>query len=315
MTSQQSRWLLLAAFQALAGLTLLPFAALGRWSGPELLVVLCALVWLLLAAINAIGRDRLPPAAFEASIYASVGVLVVHSAVTPRPPMQVLDGLELLILMLAAAFSLSAFRVRALLVVGSALYLVALVMNPQPLGIWIGPVIVAMVTATTLVVLRLLDEIRRVSEHDPLTGALNRAGLRTQAEVVRALSERNGRPTTVVFIDLDGFKAYNDRHGHVAGDRLLADLVGGFRRRLRRSDLVARIGGDEFVLVLPGMDPERGEAVLNRLSRHAPIGFTYGSWQWHPDEEFLTAVDEADRLMYLHKQRLREQAVESPQQH
>lgn len=314
MTAHPSRVLLLAAFQALAGLALLPFVV-HDWARGELPVLLCALAWLTLAAINAGGRDRLPPAAFEASIYASVGILVAHSALTPRPPMQVLDGLELLILMLAAAFALPAMRVKALLVAGSALYLLALTVNPQPLGIWIGPVVIAMVTATTLVVLRLLDEVRRVSEHDPLTGALNRAGLRVQAEIVRSLAERTKRPTTVVFMDLDKFKPYNDRYGHAAGDRLLIELVRGFRRRLRKADLVARIGGDELVLVLPGMDPVQGDAVMTRLRKHAPIGFTYGLWEWHPGEEFLSAVDEADRLMYLHKQRLREQAVKSTQRH
>lgn len=219
--------------------------------------------------------------------------------------MQVLDGLELLILMLAAAFSLPAVRVRLLLLVAGALYLLSLAVISQPLAIWIGPVITAMVAATTLVVLRLLERIREVGERDPLTGALNRAGLRAQAEVVRSLAERTGLPTTVVFIDLDDFKPYNDRYGHVAGDRLLADLVDGFHHRLRRSDLVARIGGDEFVLVLPGLGPEQTAAVVDRQQRYAPIGFTFGAWQWHPGEEFLAAVDEADRQMYVAKQRER----------
>ena len=308
------RHVLLAACQVLAGLTLLPFVASGGWTGTELPVLLCALGWLGLAGITLAVGERLA-AGFEWSVYASVGLVLVHSAVTSRPAMQVLDGLELLVLMIVAAFALSAVRVRILLVVAGVLYLVSLTLNPQPLGIWIGPVIIAIVAATTEVVLRLLELVRQVSEHDPLTGALNRAGLRNQAEIVRALAERSGRPTTVVFIDLDGFKPYNDQRGHVAGDRLLSELVSGFRHRLRRSDLVARTGGDEFVLVLPGLGPEQTEAVMARLIRYAPIGFTYGAWQWHPGEEFLDAVHEADRLMFLHKQRLREQAVRARDPH
>lgn len=314
MYSHAPRHVLLAAFQALAGLALLPFVATGGWSGGELPVLLCAIGWLALAAITLAVGDRLPTV-YEWSVYASAGLLIMHCYVTPRPPMQVLDGLELLVLMLAAAFALPALKVRVLLVVAGVLFLVALSLNPQPLGIWIGPVIIAMIAATTEVVLRLLERVRLVSEHDPLTGALNRAGLRNQAEIVRALAERTGRPTTVVFIDLDKFKPYNDLHGHVAGDRLLSDLVTDFKKRLRTSDLVARTGGDEFVLVLPGMGPEQTAAVMTRLARYAPIEFTYGAWQWHPDEEFLTAVDEADGLMYLHKQQLREQAVQARDPH
>jgi GGDEF domain-containing protein len=305
MPGHRTRFHHLAVFQTLAGLAVLPFVVHGAWEGGQPPALLVALGWLTLAAFNALGGRRLPEAAHEASLYASTALVLAQTVVIPSPAIQVLAGPELLVLGLAAACALPALHVRIWLVLTCGLYLLVLALHAPSLDIWIGTAVVAMVVATTLAVLHLLQEVTLVSEHDPLTGALNRAGLRSRAEMVQALSLRTGSPTSVVFIDLDGFKPFNDRHGHVAGDRLLVDLVRGFRHHMRPSDLIARIGGDEFVLLLPGVTPDQAEAVVARLARHAPLGFTHGTWQWHPGEEFLTAVDEADRLMYQHKQRRR----------
>lgn len=69
------------------------------------------------------------------------------------------------------------------------------------------------------------------------------------------------------------------------------------------------------MLVLPGLGPEQTAAVMGRLSRQAPVRFTWGAWQWHPDEEFLAAVDEADQVMYAYKQKRRERPVQARHPH
>ncbi|MFN8126990.1 MAG: GGDEF domain-containing protein [Candidatus Nanopelagicales bacterium] len=86
---------------------------------------------------------------------------------------------------------------------------------------------------------------------DPLTGALNRRGLQHSADLVHDLEIRRHLATSIVEIDLDGFKRFNDTNGHHAGDDLLAALVEDWSSVLRGTDILARTGGDEFVLVLP----------------------------------------------------------------
>lgn len=298
MRRHTPRRLALASFQALAAAAIVPF--LVRDGGEVgALLMLTPIAWTALALANVVApSDR----AERVSLAVSAGLIVFHSAITPRPTLQVLDGLELLIVCLFAVFAMPPAHTRILATAASLLYLGALVANRTGLDVWIGPVVVAMVLIATEVVLRLFEEVRRVSEHDALTGALNRAGLHARATMLRALADRSATPITVAFLDLDGFKPYNDRHGHAAGDQLLVDLVRRFQSQLRASDLVGRMGGDQFVLVLSGVMPGDAVTVMERLATDAPITFTYGMRLWNPQEEFLATVDEADRLMYAHKQ-------------
>ena len=104
-----------------------------------------------------------------------------------------------------------------------------------------------------------VSELRRIerdlehrASHDPLTGLPNRH--RLQSELQQAIEDaaRTGEGLALLYLDLDGFKAANDRGGHDAGDRLLRDVALRLQKCLRERDLVARLGGDEFVVLLPG---------------------------------------------------------------
>ncbi|GLK67118.1 GGDEF domain-containing protein [Hansschlegelia plantiphila] len=97
------------------------------------------------------------------------------------------------------------------------------------------------------------------ARHDPLTGLPNRAGLR------RAMVARRERSVALLYLDLDGFKAINDSHGHGAGDRLLNMAAERLRRLLRTDDVAARIGGDEFVVLVHGLDRTQAPAFAERL--------------------------------------------------
>jgi len=94
-------------------------------------------------------------------------------------------------------------------------------------------------------------ELEHRANHDSLTGLPNRHRLRAelQAAIDRAVGEGGG--LALLYIDLDGFKHVNDRGGHAVGDRLLRELAGRMQRVVRQNDLVARVGGDEFVVLLP----------------------------------------------------------------
>jgi diguanylate cyclase (GGDEF)-like protein/PAS domain S-box-containing protein len=105
------------------------------------------------------------------------------------------------------------------------------------------------------------QELQRLADEDSLTGLLNRRSFERAIEIHRqAVSGQ--RPTgAVLMLDLDGFKQVNDRLGHGAGDKLLVSIAGALRARLRESDIVARIGGDEFGVLLPTADPDAARAV------------------------------------------------------
>ena len=145
---------------------------------------------------------------------------------------------------------------------------------------------------------------------DPLTGLHNRrfAQERLSAELARAT--RNGSSLTVLMLDLDDLKRVNDRYGHPVGDFALQRFAKRLSGAIRGSDLAARVGGDEFVALLPECDHRQVQAVLRRLAalemeidnEIIPLRFSAG-WTEHragetPDE----LIQHADRALYVEKQ-------------
>jgi len=108
-------------------------------------------------------------------------------------------------------------------------------------------------------------ELERQSQRDGLTGLFNRGYLEQVLGEEFKRANANGWPLTLLFFDLDRFKAINDLHGHAAGDRVLQAVADLIRRVTREADVVARYGGEEFVVVLPGVDLAGGAALANRL--------------------------------------------------
>src|SRR5581483_8647027 len=90
------------------------------------------------------------------------------------------------------------------------------------------------------------------------------------------------KPLTVVMIDLDFFKAFNDELGHLAGDHLLKSAAAGWAAQVRGTDMLARVGGEEFLLVLPDATVEQAEGVIAKLRAVTPLGQTFsaGLAQW-----------------------------------
>jgi diguanylate cyclase (GGDEF)-like protein/PAS domain S-box-containing protein len=114
---------------------------------------------------------------------------------------------------------------------------------------------------------RVLDQqrLRHISEHDALTGVLNRRGFDRQLAPAVAQARRHGVRTALLLIDLDHFKLVNDRFGHLEGDRLLCDVVASISQRLRTGDTIARLGGDELALILPFASPDAAMAIGREL--------------------------------------------------
>jgi diguanylate cyclase (GGDEF)-like protein len=150
--------------------------------------------------------------------------------------------------------------------------------GPAPSPILIVAVVAGSVAVLGAVRARLEREreaMRRSALTDPLTGAANRRGLgeRIEYEIVR--HAREARKFAVVMIDLDGFKAVNDRFGHHAGDELLRDVAGSLHDAVRDQDTVARLGGDEFCVLAPETD-RAGAAHLADKVREAVARVTTG---------------------------------------
>ena len=113
------------------------------------------------------------------------------------------------------------------------------------------------------------DRLRAAALHDPLTGLPNRALLVDRLEHALRAGRRSGEPVTVLFCDLDGFKAVNDTHGHAAGDQVLAEVARRLSAAVRPGDTVARLGGDEFVLLCPGAQTAEAAAAIATRVEHA----------------------------------------------
>jgi diguanylate cyclase (GGDEF)-like protein len=150
------------------------------------------------------------------------------------------------------------------------------------------------------------DLVRRLAidaRTDALTGMANRHAWEAQLPNALRSAERLGHPLTVVLIDIDFFKAYNDLHGHPAGDGALREIGRRWRSMTRDIDLLARIGGEEFGLVLPGCDPAEAHAVVDRLRADMPAGLTAsaGVSAWSLPQTAEQVVAEADRALYRAK--------------
>ena len=106
---------------------------------------------------------------------------------------------------------------------------------------------------------------RRASIVDPLTGLLNRQGLSARFEELRQQALVTAAPITLILFDVDHFKQINDSRGHDVGDRLLCEVADEVRRTLRTFELFYRVGGEEFLILLPGMEEWEGSHVAEQL--------------------------------------------------
>jgi diguanylate cyclase (GGDEF)-like protein len=117
-----------------------------------------------------------------------------------------------------------------------------------------------------------LAEFQRLALTDDLTGLANRRGFREELERLAASAERHAIPLSLLLLDVDNFKEVNDEHGHAAGDEILREIALMLRQRIRASDLAARIGGDEFAVLLPHTSEEEAAVVARDLITHLGEG-------------------------------------------
>jgi diguanylate cyclase (GGDEF)-like protein len=142
------------------------------------------------------------------------------------------------------------------------------------------------------------ERVRHHAETDLVTGLLNRRAFVGAAEREHELAGRTGAALSLVLIDLDDFKGVNDRDGHAAGDRLLAELSAAWQGALRPADVLGRHGGDEFVVLLPATSEEGASRVVGRLHQAHPMAWSAGVTAWPQGETLDAALARADAHLY-----------------
>ncbi|MEO6365187.1 MAG: diguanylate cyclase [Luteimonas sp.] len=171
-----------------------------------------------------------------------------------------------------------------------------------------------------------LEEVQRLATHDELTGLANRRHVQERLEQERHRYMRTKHPFSIAVIDIDNFKSVNDRLGHAGGDEVLKTFAANAAKTLRTCDLLARWGGEEFLVVLPNTSGQQAQATLQRVlelmrslphGAGAPLTFSAGVTEYLAGERLADTISRADREMYRAKEAGRDRvlraAAETPE--
>jgi diguanylate cyclase (GGDEF)-like protein len=285
----------------------------GSWLVVFLSAVVAAFYWL--------GRDGLPR--WTLIVGVALGTLMITAGIYINGER---DGgaaaLNEVYYVWPVVFAAYYFPARALIaelvLVATCYALVLRVVDPGPIALtrWLivvtmliglGGLIMRLQRRVEELVMRLADSARR----DALTGLLNRRGFEERLEVELARATRVGRPVALILCDVDHFKTVNDQLGHPAGDAVLLRVAGVLEGIGRRSDTVARLGGEEFVFIVPDADAdlafalaERARVALARTFADEPVPLTasFGAVSFPADGTSSdTLLETADRALYVAK--------------
>jgi diguanylate cyclase (GGDEF)-like protein len=237
--------------------------------------------------------------------------LAIGAVMTGGPRTFLVCMLAVPVVMVGARFSNRGLMVGAPI---SALLIIAATVGADPGYVAAHPESLAVPLALVLCITVYMSPLvasdvrhRADSTLDQLTGLLNRRGLEPRFAEVAEQAALTGHPVSVVLADIDHFKEINDVHGHAVGDVVLRELAYAMRRVLRRFELLYRLGGEEFLLLLPGADAADAAQVAEKLRvaveelhpAGVPVACSFGVATAYDDElVFATLVSVADAALY-----------------
>ncbi len=161
------------------------------------------------------------------------------------------------------------------------------------------------------------DLLQQLAMTDALTGVWNRRAFDERLEEESAAARRHGKPLTTLLLDVDHFKRHNDLFGHAAGDSVLKEFAHVLRTVSRREDVVGRLGGEEFAIIMPRSNEGDGQHLASRILRavrafpwqHAPVTVSAGVAQLTPSQTPAELLHAADQAMYAAKRQGRDRTV------
>jgi len=162
-----------------------------------------------------------------------------------------------------------------------------------------------------------LADLERLADQDALTPVINRRAFVRELSRVIAYAKRYDTMSSLIYFDINGFKAINDTYGHACGDAALMHVVDQLSRHIRDSDVLGRLGGDEFGVILAHADQRQAAEKAAQLARAVAarpltwegtsivLEVAYGVYNFKPGENAVEALAAADRAMYAHKKTLK----------
>jgi diguanylate cyclase (GGDEF)-like protein len=162
-----------------------------------------------------------------------------------------------------------------------------------------------------------MQHLEKLADEDTLAPIANKRAFLRELNRIMSYSQRYKVPSSLIYFDLNGLKAVNDTHGHVAGDAVLLHVANLLIESIRGSDLIGRLGGDEFGVILANADQMSAAEKAQTLARaiettpflwegeHIPISVAFGAYCFQPGEDTTTALANADRAMYENKRKSR----------
>ncbi len=212
------------------------------------------------------------------------------------------NGMLLPMLALYVVWFAEPTRGRVVVYAGSLWWLLSIVQREDAMLTSLSIGIVVQGVAVTELFGRIKRRLDQMASTDMLTGAANRWAVDTAIERAAARLRQRGEPFSVLSIDLDGLREVNNQMGHQAGDELLVRAVEHWTQNLRPTDELARVGGDEFVVVMPRTVRAEAEMVARRLQASAPVAFSVGAAEGRRDDTPESLFGRADRGMYRQKE-------------
>jgi diguanylate cyclase (GGDEF)-like protein len=262
---------------------LLVFAAalalMGPWVGWWTLAPFAVTFTFFALAPRSLDRVRAPENRMFVAWLISELAIALGVALSGGPKSAAVAWLALPVVTLGARFSrrgvVAGTTVAALLVVAATLPVNSAYVVHHPQSVVFPLALVFGISLLSLALMESDRQFRSAAVIDPLTSMLNRNALRTRVKELTHQAAVIHQPIAVVVADVDGFKQVNDMHGHAAGDAVLRDVAYRLRKRLRAFDLAYRLGGEEFVILLPGAGVDQAIGVAEDLRRaiaDEPIG-------------------------------------------